>query len=333
MKIGLIGLGAIGRLHFDCWRRCPGAELVAISDRNPGRLAGEWEGKQFNLGAQAQEKVDLRGIVTFGGAAELIADPNVEAVDICMPTPWHAPLAIAALQAGKHVFCEKPMALSLAECVAMERAAQLAGRQLMVGHCLRYWPHYVKAWELLRSGEFGRAVYASFHRESMAPTWSGSGWYLNARESGGVLDLHIHDIDVALWWFGRPTSILTNGHVRDGLPMILDAAWGYENGLAAHLHGAWDSNGGEFRHAFRLVMEKATLVYDLARHGGALQLLRGGEASAIPLGETAAHQAEIDDFVTCIRAGRAVERVTPADSRVAVELGLEELQQLEVGQG
>ena len=250
-----------------------------------------------------------------------------------MPTPFHAPMSIAAMRAGKHVFCEKPMSLSLAECAEMERVAQETGRSLMVGHCLRYWPQYVKAQELLASGEYGRALYASFHRSSAAPAWSGDAWYLRGAESGGVLDMHIHDVDVALWWFGRPQSIAATGLVTQGLPLVVDAAWSYADGPSVQLHSAWDRNGGPFRHAFRLVMEKATLVHDLAVDANALQLLRDGKTENVPCAETSAYQAELDDFAACLAAGRAPQRITPADSRLAVEIGLEEMRQLGVGEG
>ncbi len=329
-KIGLIGLGAMGRVHFDCWRKSAHAELVAVSDRNPKMLAGDWAGKEFNIGDQAAQHVDLSNVTGHLRAEDLIADPTVEAVDICMPTPLHAPLAIAALRAGKHVFCEKPMALALDDCHAMERTARECDRQLMVGHCLRYWPHYVKAHALLTSGEFGRAQYASFHRSSAAPQWSDNDWYMKGAESGGVLDMHIHDVDVALWWFGAPQSISTTGLAPHGLPLVIDAAWRYADGLAVQLHGGWDRHGGVFRHAFRLVMEKATLVHDLALDPHTLWLLRAGKAEKVPLDETSAYQLELDDFAACLNTGRTPTRCTPEDSRRAVEVGLEELRQLEV---
>ncbi len=329
-RIGLIGLGAMGRMHFDCWRKSAVAELVAVSARNPRMLAGDWSGKQFNIGDQAAQHVDLTGVSGHLRAEDLLADPQVEAVDICMPTPLHAPLAIAAMRAGKHVFCEKPMALSLADCAEMEQVARETGRQLIVGHCLRYWPQYVKAQALLASGEFGRAQYAHFHRSSAAPNWSGDDWYMKGAESGGVLDLHIHDVDVALWWFGRPQAISATGFATHGLPLVIDAAWRYENGPHVQLHGAWDRNGGAFRHAFRLVMEKATLVHDIAADANALLLLRDGKSEAVPLDETSGYQAELDDFATSINTGQASPRLTPADSRLAVEVGLEELRQLGV---
>ena len=333
MKIGLIGLGAMGRMHFECWRKSKHGKLVAVSARNPKLLAGDWRGGAFNLGDQEAALVSFDGMRTYLEAEDLINDPNVEAVDICLPTPFHAAMSIAALRAGKHVFCEKPMSLSLAECAEMERVARETGRTLMVGHCLRYWPQYVKAQELLARGEFGRALYASFHRTSAAPTWSGDAWYLRGAESGGVLDMHIHDVDVALWWFGRPQAVSATGLVTQGLPLVVDAAWRYADGLSVQLHSAWDRNGGPFRHAFRLVMEKATLVHDLAVDANALQLLRDGKTENVPCDETSAYQAELDDFAACLSAGRAPHRITLADSRLAVEIGLEEMRQLGVGGG
>ena len=329
IKVGLIGIGAIGRLHFDCWRKSPVAKVAAIASRDPRKRAGDWSAGEFNLGGQSAEKVDLSGVATYEHAAELIADPSIQIVDICTATPEHARLAIAALRAGKHVVCEKPMALSLAECAAVEAAARESGSQLMVAHCLRYWAHYVKAREVLESGEFGRPLYAQLHRSGGAPTWSAGGWLMKPEQSGGVLDLHIHDIDVALWWFGRPEAMETRGYIRGGVPMIVDAAWRYAGGPLVHLHGAWDPNGGAFRHAFRLVLEKATLVYDLATVPGVLQIYREGALTELPMDGSSAHQAELDDFAGCIAEGRPFTRFTPAESRLAVEVGLEELRQLE----
>jgi predicted dehydrogenase len=329
-KIGLIGLGAIGRVHFACWRKSAHAELVAVSSRNPRTLAGEWGGQSFNLGDQAAERIDLSPLARHASAEQLIADPGVDAVDICLPTPLHAPLVVAALRAGKHVFCEKPMALSLDECTQMERVAQECGRQFMIGHCLRYWPHYVKAHELMAGGEFGRPLYARFHRSSAAPAWGGGSWHMNVAQSGGVLDMHIHDIDVVHWWFGAAESRAATGLVRNGVPLVIDNTWRYPGGLSVHLHAAWDLHGGAFRHAFRVVLEKATLLYDLALDPHALQILRGDQSETLRIEPASAYQVELDDFAASLNAGRAPTRCTPADSRLAVEAGLDALRQLGV---
>jgi hypothetical protein len=110
------------------------------------------------------------------------------------------------------------------------------------------------------------------------------------------------------------------------LPIIVDASWQYADGPLVQLHSAWDPNGGAFRHGFRLVAEKATLVYDMAAAPDMLQVLRDGKASEMPIDPPAAHQAELDDFARCVGAGEQFARFTPADSRRAVELGLQELE-------
>lgn len=328
VRVGLIGLGAMGRVHFDCWRKSSTGKLTAISDRDPRKLAGEWGSNDFNLGGQAAEKIDLSDLGKFLDARELIASPDIDAVDIAMPTPAHAPLAIEALRAGKHVFCEKPMSLSLADCDAMIAAAKESGRTLVIGHCLRYWPHYLAAKAAIDSGEYGRPIHASFLRTGAAPLWSSGGWLMRREESGGVLDMHIHDIDVAVWWFGAPASVSASGHAEGNLPLIVDAIWRFPAGHTAHFHSGWDRNGGAFRHAFRLTLEKATIIYDLATDPNALIFLRDGKEERVPTDPGAAYQDELNDFAACVSAGRPITRLPLADSRLSVELGLEELRQL-----
>src|SRR4051812_5562443 len=113
VSVGLIGLGAIGRLHFDCWAKSPHGRVVAIASRDPKKRAGEWPASEFNLGDQASARVDLTGISAYADVAELLGDPRVQIVDICTSTPHHASLAVLAFHMGKHVICEKPMALNV----------------------------------------------------------------------------------------------------------------------------------------------------------------------------------------------------------------------------
>jgi predicted dehydrogenase len=328
MNVGLIGLGAIGRLHFDCWRKSRVARLVAVSARDRRKLEGDWSGQEFNLGNQAAARIDMSGLALFERAEELIADPRIQIVDICMPTPLHAPLTIAALRAGKHVLCEKPMALALEECHAMENAARETGRQLMIGHCLRFWPHYLKAREIIASGEFGKPLHAHLARTGALPAWSSEGWLMNAQASGGILDMHIHDIDIALWWFGRPRFLNATGYLEGDLPRIIDALWRYPDSFTVHLHSAWDRNGGPFRHAFKVVLERATLSYDLLANPESLRIFENGVERTLPMEQDVAYQAELDGFAQSVAAGEPMQRVPASESRAAVEVGLEELRQL-----
>jgi len=334
VNVGLIGIGGMGRMHFNCYNNNPGAKIVALCDVNEAKLQGDWSSIGMNIGDEESGQVDLSGIATYGDYHELIADPNVQLVDICLPTPQHAEATIAALQAGKDVFCEKPMAFTDAECAEMEKALEASGRQLLIGHCLRYWPHYVKAKEIMDSGDYGRVLTARFHRSGGTPWWSWENWLATGSRSGGaVLDMHIHDVDTALWWFGEPQNIVADGLVIDGMPASVETIWRYDDGPLVQLYGSWDNNGGPFQYGFKIVMEKATLVHDPATGIEQLQLLQGGKdgdrSETIEVADTLAYQNEIDDYVACLNEGRKLERVTPQASRRAVATVWEELRQIE----
>jgi predicted dehydrogenase len=330
----LIGIGGMGRMHFNCYNNNPDAKIVAISDVDPAKLRGDWSKIDMNIGDEESGMVDLSGIATYSDYHDLIADPNVQLVDICLPTPQHAAATIAALQAGKDTLCEKPMAFTDDECATMEKAVAESGRQLLIGHCLRYWPQYVKAKEIMDSGEYGRVLAARFHRSSGTPWWSWENWLATGSRSGGaVLDMHIHDVDTALWWFGEPQSIIADGLVVAGLPLTVEAIWRYNDGPLVQLYGSWDNNGGPFQHGFKIVMEKASLVFDPATGVENLNLIQGGKdgdrSRTIEVSDDLAYQNEIDDYVACLNEGRKLERVTPQASRRSVAAVWQELRQIE----
>ncbi|MDQ3812425.1 MAG: Gfo/Idh/MocA family oxidoreductase [Armatimonadota bacterium] len=329
INVGLIGIGGMGRMHFNCYRNNPHARVVAICDVDEPKRQGDWSSIGLNVDTSQSGFVDLSGIKVYENYTDLIADAEVRLVDVCLPTPLHAPVSIAALRAGKDVLCEKPMAMNVEECTAMQEAAQESGRQLMIGHCLRYWPQYVKAQEIIAGGEYGQVLYARFHRSGSTPLWSWNNWLTTGSQSGGaVLDMHIHDADTALWWFGRPEQVVADGIIVDDLPMTVDATWRYESGPLVFLHGGWDNNNVPFRYTFKVVMERGTVAYNSLTDGSALQLFQDQGSCEIPVGNELAYQNEIDDFIACLVEGRRVERVTPESSRLAVATVQEELRQI-----
>ena len=172
IKVGLIGIGGMGRTHFGCYQNNPNAQVVAICDVDEKKLAGDWSGTALNIDTGDAGTVDLSGIAKYSLYSELINDPNVQLVDICLPTRQHAEVTIAALNAGKDTFCEKPLAFDEDECEAVEAAYRASGKQLMVGHCLRFWPVYIEAKKIMDSGEYGKVLNARLHRMSGTPMWS-----------------------------------------------------------------------------------------------------------------------------------------------------------------
>lgn len=130
--------------------------------RDERRRKGDWRGIQGNFGPPG-EVVDLAGVGQYAELAELLADPNIDlAHSLCLPPHVHAAATIQALEAGKHVFVEKPMAWTTAECERMVTAAKRAGKQLFVGHVLPFLPEYAKVRELIDSGQYGRAIGGAF---------------------------------------------------------------------------------------------------------------------------------------------------------------------------
>jgi predicted dehydrogenase len=329
IRVGQIGIGAIGRTHFSCYRNSESAELVALCDIDPRKLTGDWSPSGLNLGSAKAELVDMSAYRCYADWREIIADPNIDAIDVCLPIDLHAEVAIAALRAGKHVFCEKPMAHSSGECREMEAVAAETGKQLMIGHCLRYWPEYVAAQEIIASGEYGKPTYARFHRSGGTPKWSYEDWLRTASRSGGVvLDMHVHDVDAALWWFGKPATIDADGTFWKDLPCGVDASWRYASGLRVQLHSFWDDNEMPFRYSFTVVLENATLSYDSASAKPALRLNTIGNSKEIELEKSSAYQNELDDFYGQLLQGTAANRVTLSGSREAVEAVEEESRQI-----
>src|SRR5258706_8243637 len=163
MKLAVVGLGFMGSTHLKAYRNVSGAELFAVASDDPVKLTGDLSQIQGNLGGPG-ESFDFSSVRKYKNYQEVCADPDVEAVDLCLPTDLHAPATIAALSAGRHVLVEKPMSIDSVECDAMLAAAEKSGKVLMVAQVLRFFPSYVALGDLLRSGSLGPVRSALFRR-------------------------------------------------------------------------------------------------------------------------------------------------------------------------
>jgi predicted dehydrogenase len=152
-------------IAFKCEGRLRGVRVAALCEQDKTRLAGDWRGIQGNFGP-AGEKMDLTGIARYGDLNEMLADESLDVIDITLPPGLHAEIAIQAFRAGKHVFCEKPMALTPRDCDRMAAAAAKADRLLMVGHVLPFYPEYAWAYKTIQSGKYGQLLGGSFRRDS-----------------------------------------------------------------------------------------------------------------------------------------------------------------------
>src|SRR5271170_7706110 len=151
--IGIVGIGFMGMIHYLAAQRAQGLRVTALCSRDSKKLAGDWTSIQGNFGPRGTQ-MDLSGVQLHREFDALLADPTVDLVDLCVPNDAHGPMAIQALEAGKHVLVEKPIALETAQADQMVAAAQSAGKYLMVGHVLPFFPEFAYALEAVQSGRF-----------------------------------------------------------------------------------------------------------------------------------------------------------------------------------
>lgn len=189
-KVGIIGAGGMVSYHIDGFKAA-GAEIIAIADVNQ---------------EAAQKTADAQGIPNvYGDVAEMLANPEVEAVTVIVPNKFHAPLAIQGLNAGKHVFCEKPPALNAAEVEEMIAAAEASGKRLMFNFNNRARPESYAMKAYLDDGTAGsiNSAQAKWIRRTGIPGFGG--WFTNKSFAGGgpLIDL-LHMIDLAMYFMGYP---------------------------------------------------------------------------------------------------------------------------------
>ncbi len=269
IRVGIVGIGFIGWIHWLAYHRLGGARVAAICESIPERRAGDWRSIKGNFGPPG-EQVDLTGVNAYADLDELLGDPQVDLVDITLPTSLHADFAVRALEAGTHVFCEKPMALKLADCERMVAAAKKANRLLMIGHVLPFFPEYDWALKVIRSGDYGRVLGGAFRRVISDPTWIKDFWSPE-RIGGPMLDLHIHDAHFIRLVFGMPQEVTTSGRMRDGLPEFWHSQFRFADRelVVEATSGTINQQGRAFTHAFEIHLERATLAFDFAVIGGA----------------------------------------------------------------
>jgi predicted dehydrogenase len=178
-------------------------------------------------------------------------------------------MAIQALNAGKHVLVEKPIALTIADADSMVAAARAAGKFLMVGHVLPFFPEFAFALEAVRSRRFGSLRAAHLMRVISKPDWS-SDFADPARSGGPAIDLHIHDTHFVGLICGIPHAVHSRGVVENGAVVHLNTQYLYDtpNLAVSCISGALSQTGRPFAHGFELYFDRATLSFEFANLGG-----------------------------------------------------------------
>ncbi|MDX2152255.1 MAG: Gfo/Idh/MocA family oxidoreductase [Bryobacteraceae bacterium] len=319
MRIAVLGLGFMGSTHLKAIKNIPGAELTAVVSDVPEKLTGDLSSIQGNLGGPGV-KFDFADVRKYRDYRDALRDKDIEAVDICLPTHLHAPVALEALRAGKHVLVEKPIALTGAEADTLIAEARENDRILMAAQVLRFFPAYLPMIERVKYGVLGPVRSALFRRRCAAPTWSA--WLTQpACSGGGVFDLLIHDVDMAVHLFGPPTAVSATGH--EDLPKGIDV-------ITAHLHypnrdvvitGGWHHpKTYPFSMEFSVVCEGGTIDYSSLGRPTTLYRADGEEVLAQP--EKDGYQAEIEYFIDCVAHRRQPRICPPEESALSVKLAV-----------
>jgi predicted dehydrogenase len=318
----MVGLGFMGATHLAAFSKIPDVRVAAACTNSAKALAGDLSDIGGNL-KQANGVYDFSAVRKYTDWRELVMDKELDAVDICLPTDLHAAVAIAAMAAGKHVLCEKPMALTMADCERMIAAAEEHKRVLMVAQVLRFWPEYLYLQDFGRRKEYGAIRSATFVRQCGLPDWSH--WLpVEERSGGATMDLLIHDIDQALLLCGMPQKVAAK-KLGDG--DALTATLLYGGGPEVRIQGGWFAPGVPFSMSFQARAERAEL--ELRPDGLMLSDAAGQRTKVDADGD--GYEAEVGYFVDCCRKGTQPERCLPRESAQAVKVALLLKQSREMG--
>jgi predicted dehydrogenase len=300
IRVGIAGVGFMGWIHFLALKRLPNAKLQAIATRDAVKRGGDWRSIRGNFGPPG-EVVDLQGVTTHSTIEELVADPDVDLVDLCLPSDRHADSTIHALESGKHVLVEKPIALTLADADRMVSAAKKANRLLMVAHVLPFFPDFGYLAEAVASGVHGRLAAAHFRRHISPPDWSDA--FASAEKTGGpAIDLHIHDAHFVRLIAGMPNAVHSIGRITEGRVDYIATNYLYPNGpVISATSGACSVGGRPFTHGYEAYFENATLYYEA---GGPLTVFNDDGRTEPEL----AAADPVDSFVA--ELGAAIDAVT-----------------------
>lgn len=334
VRIGIIGIGFMGVTHFKALQHVKGARVVAISTRDPKKLSGDWRAVQGNFG-DAGGQQDLNGIARYPEIESLLADEKVDLVDICLPTPLHREVTIAALKAGKHVLVEKPLALSLKDADAMIAAATQAQRLLMVGQVLRFFPAFAEAHAVVTGGKYGALRGAHLKRIIAAPTRSEE-YFADIAQSGGpALDLHIHDTDYVHYLAGVPQRVQATGVVApNGVVTYLQTQYCYENNVPCitSQSGAIAMPSLMFEHGYDIYLEGATLQYNNLFTGDDIWLYPAkGSRRTIRPRRKDAFVAQLQHVVAQVAANRDSALISAHSARQALAVCLQEQKSVLMG--
>jgi predicted dehydrogenase len=334
INIAVVGLGFMGITHLKTYRKLPTANIVALCDAARLPVNGVLAASGGNIGSDDSLSFDMTRVRATHDFNELLGDATIDLIDICAPTLAHPQLAIAALKAGKHVICEKPLARTAAAARQIADAAANAKGFFMPAMCIRFWPEYVWLKQAIAQQTYGRVLAARFRRVSEPPAWGREHFFDGAKSGGAILDLHIHDADFVQYCFGRPQAVYAQGFTRfSGAIDHVVAQYQVACGAAVSAEGGWAMNDGHgFEMAFTVIFENATADFNSKHPDDGLRLFENGQKpSSIAVEPGDGYLGELSYMLECIASGQAPATVTAHDGASAVEICEAENESIKTG--
>jgi predicted dehydrogenase len=319
MRFAVLGCGTMGRMYMERLSVMPGVQLTAISNRSEEALA---------------ECAARFGAAAFTSYEELLASEHVDVVCVTLPTHMHKEVVLKAAAQGKHVICEKPLALNPDDAREMAEACEHHGVRFFPAHVVRFYGEYVQLHQKVKAGTIGRVGVSHIKRASKHPV--ANSWYKDASKSGGIIfDLMIHDLDFMRWTLGEAKTIFAVNKQAEGIDYAsvtvrydsgaitnFEAFWGYPGPFLTQVELA--GRDGVLRHDSRL---SRSLV--IQRNDPELGAHRGVEFPTRPALKDP-FVVQLEHFTDCIRTGK--ESIVSAEDGVkAVELAYAAVSSLQTG--
>lgn len=322
MRVGILGTGFMGVTHALGWKKTD-AELVGF--------AAESE-------AEAKPAVEQFGGSVYQNLTAML--PDVDIVDICTPTHLHYEMVLAAAKAGKHVICEKPLALTIAQGQEMVAACKKAGVKFYVAHVVRYFPEYASAYQAVQTGSIGQVATMRLRRGGFRPKKATGNWFLDEKKSGGMmLDLMIHDFDYARWIAGdvvqvfakKISSMNPNAELDYGMAILT-----HQSGAISHISGAWAYPPPTFRTGLEISGDRGMIHSDSDSTAPIINYLQSkpGEAPDVGLPSSpvieSPYTKQIKEFYEGIKKDSPV-RLNAEDGLAALQIALAALESARTG--
>lgn len=325
----------MGGMHAQIYQQLPNAQLVAVADAAPER---------------ARENLATLGIEipVYDSLEKMLEKEALDLVDICLPTDLHLDACMQAIEAGKALFCEKPLALNGEDADRIVAAAEARNTPFQVGHAIRFWPEYQALENFTREQKAGKLLSLTMQRRAGRPAYTEGNWILDGKRSmGAILDLHIHDTDFVHHLLGKPTAVTSRGTYEETGGWTHVFTDYHFDDVVVQAEGGWNyPTKWGFQMAFQAIYENGTVEYDSNASPTLRHTIGNSEPAPLEFSnpETGDSRSgtgnvsslggyfnELQYFINCLNQGKAPDIATGRQSAQSVRTVMAEIESARTG--